>query len=74
MAYAIGFHDIHIDPWTEQVGWMKEWMETMYKIGGDKTHAFTIACMRTEQADWLLSVKLDRLTSRTSTAITSATR
>lgn len=55
MALSIGFHDIHIDPWTEQPGWMKEWMETMYKVGGHRDHAFSVLCMRTEQAKEIIS-------------------
>lgn len=55
LARAIGFHSIHIDPWTQQSGWMKDWMETMYRVGGEQEHAFTVMCMRTAQAAWLLS-------------------
>jgi hypothetical protein len=55
MALAIGFYDIHIDPWTEQSGWMKDWMGIMYGIGGDQSHAFSVLCMRTKQAEGILS-------------------
>lgn len=55
LALAIGFHDIHIDPWTDQPGWMKDWMEIMYNIGGAQEHAFSVLCMRTKQAEGILS-------------------
>lgn len=46
---------IHIDPYTEAIDALKSWAETMYRIGGDREHAFTLLCMRTEQATWHLS-------------------
>lgn len=52
---AIGFHSIHIDPYTEQPDYLKGWTETMYRVGGEWDHEFTLCCMRTEQAAWLLS-------------------
>jgi hypothetical protein len=55
MAGDIGFHALHIDPYTSQPEWMQQWARMMYKVGGSEAHAFTLACMRTEQAKWLLS-------------------
>ena len=55
MAQAIGFHNVHIDPYTEQPTWLNEWTQMAYRVGGAWEHAFTLLCMRTEQADWHLS-------------------
>jgi len=55
LAKAIGFHSIHIDPYTEQPDYLKGWAEMMYRVGGEWEHAFTLFCMRTEQAAWHLS-------------------
>jgi hypothetical protein len=55
LAQSIGFHSIHIDPYTSQPEWLQGWVKMMFKVGGDFTHAFTLLCMRTEQAAWHLS-------------------
>jgi len=55
LAKAIGFHSIHIDPYTEQPNYLSGWAEMMYRVGGEWDHAFTLFCMRTEQAAWHLS-------------------
>lgn len=52
---AIGFHSVHIDPYTEQPDYLKGWVDMMYRVGGPWEHAFTLLCMRTEQAAWHLS-------------------
>lgn len=55
LSRAIGFHAIHIDPYTEQPECLKSWAEMMYRVGSDWNHEFTLCCMRTQQAEWLLS-------------------
>jgi predicted O-methyltransferase YrrM len=55
VGLAIGYHSIHIDPYIEQPELLKGWVEMMHRIGGDREHAFTLLCMRTEQAAWHLS-------------------
>jgi hypothetical protein len=47
----IGYHSIHIDPYTEQPECLKAWTKMMYRLSG----AFALFCMRTEQAEWYLS-------------------
>jgi predicted O-methyltransferase YrrM len=54
LQQAIGFHAIHIDPYTEQPEYLKEWVAMMCQLGGNN-HAFNLMCMRTEQAEWYLS-------------------
>ena len=54
LGQAIGFHALHIDPYTSQTDYLKQWVETMHRVGGDFTHAFALLCMRTEQAEWWL--------------------
>jgi len=54
LQQAIGFHSVHIDPYTSQTDYLKQWTEMMHRVGGDFTHEFTLLCMRTEQADWML--------------------
>jgi predicted O-methyltransferase YrrM len=49
------YHSIHIDPYTEQPEYLKGWVEMMYRVGGAWEHAWTLLCMRTEQAAWHLS-------------------
>jgi hypothetical protein len=49
------FHSIHIDPYTQQPDYAKGWVEMMMRIGGEWEHAFTLLCMRTEQAEWHLN-------------------
>lgn len=58
LANAIGFRSIHIDPYTDQPEYLKGWVEMMHRVGG-RDHAFTLLCMRTEQAAW----QLERLLS-----------
>jgi predicted O-methyltransferase YrrM len=54
---ALGkFHTVHIDPYTDQPEFLKQWHEMMWRIG-DRDHSYTHMCMRTEQAIPLL-VKL----------------
>jgi predicted O-methyltransferase YrrM len=63
LARAIGFHSFHIDPYCcEPPGvafpseeYLQSWVAMMRKIGGEHDHAFTLLCMRTDQADWHLS-------------------
>lgn len=55
LGQAIGFHCIHIDPYTSQPDFLRQWNEMMWRLGGDQTHAYALLCMRTEQAAWLLS-------------------
>lgn len=55
LAYDIGFDDLHIDPYTRQPGWMKEWMDMMYHLGPHDHQKFTLLCMRTEQAAGILA-------------------
>lgn len=55
LAREIGFHSVHIDPYTEQAEHAKSWIEMMMSVGGMLDHAFTLLCMRTEQAEWHLS-------------------
>ncbi len=55
VGQAIGFHSLHIDPYTEQEGYLKGWVEMMQRIGGVREHAFVLLCMRTGQAEWHLS-------------------
>ena len=54
LQQAIGFHSVHIDPFTSQMDHLKAWAEMMHRVGGDFTHEFTLLCMRTEQAEWHL--------------------
>lgn len=55
MGRVMGFHTVHIDPYTEQPETLQQWAEAMYFLGGEWTHAFNLLCMRTEQAEWWLS-------------------
>lgn len=56
LAHAIGFHSVHIDPYTEHADdYLIDWVRMMYRVGGAHAHAFTLLCMRTEQADWHLA-------------------
>jgi predicted O-methyltransferase YrrM len=54
LSYDIGFDCIHVDPYTRQPGWMKEWMGMMYKLGPLDHQRFSLLCMRTEQAERIL--------------------
>lgn len=54
MRQALDFHAVHIDPYTSQPDYLKQWVEMMANIGGQTTHAFALLCMRTEQAHWYL--------------------
>lgn len=55
LSYSIGFDCIHVDPYTRQPGWMKEWMEMMYHLGPQDHQHFSLLCMRTEQAARILN-------------------
>lgn len=52
---ARGYHSVHIDPFTSQPEYLKGWVEMMAQVGGDFEHEFTLLCMRTAQAEWLLA-------------------
>lgn len=55
VGYAISYHTVHIDPYKEQEGYLQSWVDMMWRLGKDsEEHAFTLLCMRTEQAKWLL--------------------
>jgi len=54
VGQAIGYHSVFIDPYTEQPEYLKGWVEMMHRVGGVREHAFTLLCMRTQQAGWLL--------------------
>lgn len=51
---VIGYHAIHIDPYTEQPEYLRGWTDMMWKLG-NRDHEWTLMCMRTEQAEWFLS-------------------
>jgi predicted O-methyltransferase YrrM len=51
---VVKYHTIHIDPYTEQPEYLRSWITTMWKIGGSDRE-FVFLCMRTAQAEWLLS-------------------
>jgi predicted O-methyltransferase YrrM len=51
LAKAIGFHNIHIDPYTEQPEFLVGWARMMHGIGSQ----FTLMCMQTQAAEWYLS-------------------
>lgn len=50
LAHDIGFHVLHIDPYTQQTDMAKQWLGMMAAVGT----TFLLAHMRTDQADWLL--------------------
>lgn len=50
---VIGYHAIHIDPYTEQPEYLRGWTDMMWRLGNND-HEWTLMCMRTEQASWLL--------------------
>lgn len=53
---AVGqFGSIHVDPFTDQPDFLRQWHEMMCKIGG-RDHCYTHLCMRTHQAQPLLSL------------------
>lgn len=58
MANEGQFHTIHIDPFTDQPDFLRQWHEMMWKIGG-RDHSYTHLCMRTEQASYLLACLCD---------------
>ena len=43
---SIGYHSVHIDPYTFQLEYLSGWIAMMHGIG----HPFTFLCMRTDQA------------------------
>lgn len=49
------FHTIHVDPFTDQPDFLKQWHEMMWAIGG-RDHFYTHLCMRTGQALWQLKM------------------
>lgn len=53
---ALGkFHTVHVDPFTDQPEFLKQWHQMMWGIGG-RDHFYTHLCMRTEQALWQLEM------------------
>ncbi len=44
------YHGVHIDPYTSQPQYLLDWTRMMHGIGGQ----WTLGCMRTDQAEWLL--------------------
>jgi predicted O-methyltransferase YrrM len=64
LAQAIGFHSIHIDPYcceppgvaSESEDYRQRWVTMMRRIGGEHEHRFTLLCMRTDQAYWMLDL------------------
>lgn len=54
MQKELDFHSVHIDPYTEQGEYLKQWVEMMRLVGGIPAHSFAFLCMRTEQAHWYL--------------------
>ena len=55
LSYAIGYDSIHIDPYTRQQEWMKQWAEMMYRLGPQDHQRFSLLCMRTQQAEGILT-------------------
>lgn len=53
VAWEKPFHSLHIDPFTDQPDFLRQWHETMCQIGG-RDHFYTHLCMRTDQAAYLL--------------------
>jgi predicted O-methyltransferase YrrM len=53
------FHSVHIDNYKQQPDYLQAWVKTMWEIGGDDEHRFTLLCMRTEQALWLIEQLAD---------------
>lgn len=53
MAEELAFDSIHVDPFTDQLDFLRQWHEMMWKIRG-RDHAYTHLCMRTDQAIFLL--------------------
>lgn len=51
LGQDIGFHTLHIDPYTQQMDMAMQWVEMMGKVGV----TFLLAHMRTDEAEWLLS-------------------
>lgn len=47
------FDSIHVDPFTDQPDFLRQWHEMMWQIGG-RDHAYTHLCMRTEQSERIL--------------------
>ncbi|HEY3620769.1 MAG TPA: class I SAM-dependent methyltransferase [Candidatus Sulfotelmatobacter sp.] len=54
MARAIGFHSIHIDPYTEQPEFLSNWVSMMHRLGGERTREFTFLCMESLKSSWLI--------------------
>lgn len=50
LAQQIGFHSIHIDPYTAQPDYLRGWIEMAHSL----QQPFSLLCMRTEQAKWHL--------------------
>src|SRR5580765_421589 len=55
MQSLIGYHPIHIDPYTDQPDYMKGWIDMMWRLGDNREHEWTFMCMRSQQAEWLMS-------------------
>lgn len=54
VGYDLGYNTVHIDPYTQQPGYLNGWTNQMMKLVGDWDHRFCLLCMRTEQALWYL--------------------
>lgn len=60
MAHDLLFKSIHIDPYTEQPDYMRQWHEMMWKIGGRDHNPYAHLCMRTDEAEeWLIVHRFD---------------
>ncbi len=52
---TVGYHSIHIDPYTSQYEYLGPWIKMMHEIG----NPFTFLCMRTDQAfRWLDAIDI----------------
>ncbi len=52
---AVGYHSIHIDPYTSQYEYLGPWIKMMHEVG----NPFTFHCMRTDQARrWLEAIDI----------------
>lgn len=49
LAHDKPFRSVHIDPYTDQPEYLRQWHEMMWEIGG-RDHAYLHLCMRTQQA------------------------
>jgi SAM-dependent methyltransferase len=52
---AVGYHSVHIDPYTSQYEYLGPWVKMMHEVG----NPFTFHCMRTDQARrWLDAIDI----------------